>query len=88
MGRQDWRCIVSASIFEKTAKRAVRASKRDGRLRFILAGGHGFLISMRRPFQDCYCTNGDEFYFWEQSSNAGAHRPSMTAAFCDKEGAS
>ena len=54
---------TATNILQTTIKRAVRASKADGRIRLIFGVAQGFAISTRKPPQNCYVTDGARVWF-------------------------
>lgn len=64
---------------ERTALRAFQASQQDGRLRFVFGTAGGPRISLCRPPQACYCTDGKMVYWWGLHSSQGEARPELAA---------
>ena len=62
----------SESGILKLLKPAIRQSRRDGRLRFIVWGSYFGKISTRRiPHLWCHWTNGKEWGIWQPGADEG-----------------
>lgn len=65
---------MSAALFihlEDAVSKATRASHKDGRLRYILCTGLGYSVSLRKPDDDCYWTNGEHGGSWSYDHRSG-----------------
>lgn len=60
-----------ARTLQDAVVKATKLCRKDGRLRYIFIGSLGYGITLRRPMEDCYWTNGLEAGSWSSDHRSG-----------------